>query len=105
MMLISKPSLKHLRYLSLIEGVSYILLILIGMPLKYQLGIMTPNKILGISHGILSIVFVYVLLIIWQKKYLNTLQCIVVFIASLIPFAAFVIDKKLKQKITQQTYK
>ena len=89
--------LTALRYLSLAEGVSYLLLLFIGMPLKYGFEIGFPNKILGMIHGGLTLVFCYMLFEVWLSKKLSTKFSIGVFIASLIPFAAFVVEHKLKK--------
>ena len=56
-----KINLNSVRCLSMIEGISYILLMGIGMPFKYIVGIGYPNQILGLIHGILSVVFLLVL--------------------------------------------
>ena len=89
-------SLNNLRFISLIEGISFLLLLFVGMPLKYGLGIKQVNKILGMGHGILTIIFCIVLGLIWAQQTLSTRWCLGVFIASLIPFGAFVAEKKLK---------
>ena len=91
-------TIKHLRMVSLIEGISFLLLLFIGMPLKYGMGILSVNKVLGMTHGLLTIVFCAVLFLIWEQKTLNSKWCVGVFIASLIPFGAFVAESKLKQK-------
>ena len=87
----------HLRYISLIEGISYLLLLFIGMPLKYGFGVFFPNKVLGMIHGLLTIVFCIILFFIWKSKKLTTKWCIGVFVASMIPFAAFYVETKLKK--------
>ena len=89
-------SIKQIRTLSIIEGISYLLLILIGMPLKYGLGIKEINQILGMSHGILTILFCLALGLIYLQKTLSKSWCIAFFIASLIPFGAFVIERKIQ---------
>ena len=91
-----KISVLHLRYISLVEGVSYLLLVFIGMPLKYAFAAPLPNKILGMTHGVLTIIFCLILAIIVKEKMLSKRLCAGVFIASLIPFGAFIADKKLK---------
>tara|TARA_A100001388_G_C28332363_1_gene295037 strand:- start:90 stop:389 length:300 start_codon:yes stop_codon:yes gene_type:complete len=90
--------LKLLRILSLIEGISYLTILFIGMPLKYGWGIKEINFILGMTHGILTIIFCAVLGLIYIKKILSIQWCLGVFIASLIPFGAFFAEKKLKEK-------
>ncbi|MEK9727102.1 MAG: DUF3817 domain-containing protein [Candidatus Margulisiibacteriota bacterium] len=90
-------NLNKLRLISLTEGISYLLILFIGMPLKYGMGITQLNFIFGLTHGILTIIFCIVLGIIWLKKILPMHWCIGVFIASIIPFGAFVAEKKLKE--------
>jgi integral membrane protein len=90
-------NISHLRYISLIEGISYLLLLFIGMPLKYGLGLFLPNKLLGMIHGILTIVFCVILFFIWKSKKLTHKWCIGIFVASLIPFAALFVESKLKK--------
>ena len=90
-------SLKQLRYISLIEGISYLFLLIIGMPLKYGLSILWVNKVLGMIHGILTIGFVVILFQTWQSKRLSFGHSTQVFLASLIPFGAFWAEHKLKK--------
>ena len=90
-------NIQHLRWISLIEGISYLLLVGIGMPLKYGLDILVINKVLGMIHGILTIVFVLILGAVYAYKRVSVPLTLFVFIASLIPFGAFVAEKKLKQ--------
>lgn len=89
-------NLKVLRVVSLIEGVSYLTILFIGMPLKYGFGIKEINFALGLTHGILTIIFCVVLALIYIKKILNFNWCLGVLFASLIPFGAFYAERKLK---------
>ena len=90
-------NLKLLRALSLTEGISYLTILFIGMPLKYGLGLKEISYVLGLTHGILTIFFCIVLGLVWFKKIIPFKWCLGVFIASLIPFGAFIAEKKLKQ--------
>lgn len=92
-----KIDIHQLRFISLIEGISFLLLLFIGMPLKYGMGIKSVNMALGMGHGLLTMVFCLVLGIVWLQKTLSTKWCVGVFIASLLPFGAFVAEKKLKE--------
>ena len=93
-----KISIGQLRFISLIEGISFLLLLFIGMPLKYGFGIKEVNMALGMIHGGLTMVFCLVLGLTWIQKTLSTRWCIGVFIASLLPFGAFVAESRLKQQ-------
>ena len=92
-----KTVLGQLRILAIIEGISYILFAF-TMPLKYKYEIGTPNKIIGMIHGFLFIAYcIWVVRIAFQKKWTTriTFLCLV---ASLVPFATFVVDSKLLKK-------
>ena len=90
-------TISRLRLISLIEGISYLLLISVGMPLKYMMQMPMPNKILGMGHGVLTVLFVVILFQVWSNKKIATALAIQTFVASLIPFGAFYIESKLKK--------
>ena len=48
----TETKLQRLRFLGFSEGLSYIALLGIGMPLKYMYNMPTPNLIIGSIHGI-----------------------------------------------------
>ena len=89
--------LNHLRQISMLEGISYLLLVGIGMPLKYGFAIGSGNKFLGMTHGLLTLVFIWILGHAWLYKRVSTKIAIGVFVASLVPCGAFIAEKKLKQ--------
>ncbi len=49
--------LKTFRYTAIIEGISYLALFAISMPLKYLAGLGEPNKYIGYAHGFLFILY------------------------------------------------
>lgn len=90
-----KSALGVLRTFALLEGISF-LLFLITMPLKYSsLKIEWPNKIVGMTHGILFIG--YVGMVYWVSTETNwTLkQKIGAFLASVVPTGTFFADAKI----------
>jgi len=91
-----KTTLDRFRLIAFLEGISFIGLLFIAMPLKYMAGNPLPVKIVGMTHGILFILFVYLLFEAagkykWSAKF-NSLA----FLASIIPFGTFLLDRKLK---------
>ena len=50
-----------LRTIGLIEGVSFLVLLFVAMPLKYFAGMPLPVKIAGWIHGLLFIILVIAL--------------------------------------------
>lgn len=86
--------LKIFRATAILEGISYLLLFGITMPLKYWADILQPNKIVGYAHGILFILYVVVAVVFcWERKW-NLKRFLVLFVASLLPFGTFYADKK-----------
>ena len=90
--------LKLFRITAILEGISYLLIFGLTMPLKYWAEIGGPNKVVGMVHGILFILFVILAgIVCWVKKW-SIKRFLIFFIASLLPFGTFYADKKyLKQ--------
>lgn len=82
------------RIISFFEGISYLLLLFIAVPLKYFYGDEFLVKILGMPHGILFILYIFFSVILKNKMNWNIKQTIEIMIASIIPFGTFYIDYK-----------
>ena len=92
--------LKALRITAILEGISYLLIFGLTMPLKYWAGIGEPNKIAGMAHGILFILFVVLAgILTWVNKW-SIKRFLILFIASLLPFGTFYADKKYFKPIS-----
>lgn len=86
--------LKIFRATAILEGISYLLIFGLTMPLKYWAEIEEPNKVVGMAHGILFILFVVLAgIVCWERKW-TIKRFVIFFIASLLPFGTFYIDKK-----------
>jgi len=85
------------RIIGFVEGISYLVLLFIAMPLKYMMGIAIATKIVGMTHGILFMIFLVVLMQAAQKYNFSMKDSIIFFVASLIPFGTFLTDSRLKK--------
>ncbi|MCB9255644.1 MAG: DUF3817 domain-containing protein [Chitinophagales bacterium] len=87
-----------MRIVAILEGLSYLFLFFVSMPLKYMADMPLPNKIGGMFHGILFIA--YILLIFPTAKVLNWggKTKALAALASILPFGTFYIDKKYLQQ-------
>lgn len=95
-----KTMLKIFRLLSIIEGLSLITLMCVALPAKYYFGYFDIVWNTGMIHGILwMIYFILSLLVSHQEKWPVTLWIITLF-ASVIPFACFFLERKLKASLT-----
>ncbi len=86
--------LKIFRLIAILEGVSFLLLFGLGMPLKYKGGIPEPNIYIGYAHGFLFIGYVILALLLTIEKKWGLKKFIILFSASLLPFGTFYIDQK-----------
>jgi integral membrane protein len=90
-------SIELLRKVGKAEGISFLLLVGIAMPLKYAAGMPLAVTIVGSIHGVLFVAFSLVLLMALVKTPLTFKWAVFTFIAALLPFGPFVIDGKLKR--------
>ena len=82
------------RLISFIEGVSYLLLLFIAVPIKYFHGDESYVKMLGMPHGILFIGYILLAILIQTQMKWNLKTMGIVMLASVIPFGTFYVDKK-----------
>lgn len=95
--MVMKNPIRTLRKLALLEAWSYLILLLVAMPLKYVWGMSMAVRIVGSVHGLLFVLLCCSLLhtqIVTRWPLIRSVQ---VFIASLIPLAPFFIDRRLRQ--------
>jgi len=85
----------QLRLVAFLEGISFVLLMFIAVPLKYYAGMPGMVKVVGMAHGLLFVGYIiYVLLAqnefkwVWRKTLLALLL-------SVLPFGTFWADWKL----------
>lgn len=78
-----------LRIVSFLEGVSFILLLGIAMPMKYMFDKPFLVPYAGMFHGVMFLGFVVLLLVACQVKGWSLKVFLLGFVASLLPFAPF----------------
>jgi integral membrane protein len=93
--------IKNLRIIGLTEGISFLVLLFIAMPIKYILGIPEVVKYVGWAHGVLFIAYIGAVLLAIRPMRWNILWVLIALAASLIPFGTFVLDKHLKRRMLE----
>ncbi|MEM1294263.1 MAG: DUF3817 domain-containing protein [Verrucomicrobiota bacterium] len=90
--------LDQLRLASLADGISYLVLLGIAMPLKYFADMPMAVRIVGSLHGFFFLALCWFLLLALLRKQLSFGWCVLVFVGALIPFAPFYLETKLRRK-------
>ena len=83
-----------LRVSAWTEGMSYLLLFGISMPLKYLYGIKEPNYIIGMIHGLLFILYNLMVIVVGIERKWTFKISFLLMILSFIPFGTFYADRK-----------
>ena len=93
-----KKLIRLLRYSGIVEGVSFLILLLIAMPLKYIFH--RPGFVLffGWVHGALFVAYAYFVIKAWIVRKWKFSKAFRVGIAAIIPLGTFYIDKELKKE-------
>lgn len=86
--------LRWFKAIALAEGVSYLLLLGVGMPLKYMLGLPQAVQTMGWLHGLLFIAYGVTGLMLFTHEKWPLERASGVFFASILPAGTFVLERK-----------
>jgi integral membrane protein len=98
-----RKQIRFLRHAAIIEGISFLVLLGVAMPLKYFWGQPLGVRIVGLLHGILFLVFCGALVWVSVGARWPLARASLVFLAALVPFGPWLIDKRLEQYETDST--
>ena len=88
--------IKALRLVGFLEGISFLLLVFVAMPMKYIWDQPLLVKYVGMGHGVLFIAFLMVLFTVCEKQNWSIKIFLWGVMAAIMPFGPFVFDHKLK---------
>jgi len=94
--------MKAFRLISLLEGFSLLILLLIAMPLKYQFGLTEVVFYAGSLHGLLFSTYLVMSLTTSHRQGWPILKWLMIFLASIVPFSFIFVDDKLTAEIRKQ---
>ena len=83
---------------ALLEGISYILLLFVAVPIKYLTDDPQYVKLLGMPHGWLFMAYIVLAIILASQLKWTTKTLLIVLAASVIPFGTFYIDRAYLKK-------
>jgi integral membrane protein len=84
--------------IALVEGISYVVLLGIAMPLKYYFEFPMAVKVVGWAHGILFMLYMLLLLLCWIEYKWSLGRVVFYFMASLLPIVPFFVERKLARE-------
>ena len=93
--------LQLFRKVALYEGLSLIILMGIAMPLKYIWDQPAAVKYVGWIHGILFILYIWILFRVWMERDWPFKRAAIAVIASLVPFGTMIFDRSLKREVKE----
>lgn len=90
-------NVQALRFVGTLEGISFLLLLGVAMPIKYIWGNPVFVKYIGMGHGVLFVLFLVMLLVVCHRMKWSLLIFNLGLIAAILPFGPFIFDRKVKQ--------
>ncbi len=85
----------RLRFIGVVEGISFLLLVFIAMPLKHLADLPLAVKYLGWAHGVLFMLYCMSLMNAMLVAGWPLTRGIKLFVAALVPFGPFLTHKRL----------
>jgi integral membrane protein len=91
-------SIQIFKWISILEAISFLVLLFIAMPLKYIWDIPDYVRIIGMAHGILFILYLIGGYWMFEKLNWSVKTLLIVFLSSILPFGPFVVERKYLPK-------
>jgi len=95
---INESALQRFRVVAICEGISFLILLFIAMPLKYYADFPQAVLIVGWIHGALFIAYMLALLNVKLTYMWGLKKILLAIFASVIPFGPFIFDKNILSK-------
>jgi integral membrane protein len=88
------PAQRQLWWTGRLEGISFLVLLGIAMPLKHAFGMPMAVRVVGLAHGVLFLMYVMALLRIGGEERWPRRRTALGFLASLVPFGPFWFERR-----------
>jgi integral membrane protein len=92
------PDVARFRVISFLEGVSFLVLLFVAMPLKYFAGVPLAVRVVGLAHGVLFIAYCVALArCFWGPPAFSFARSARYMVLSVLPFGAFFVERELRR--------
>lgn len=93
---VALDTLGKFRWVAWLEGGSFLILLLIAMPLKYFAGLPIFVRVVGMAHGVLFLAYLALLAQVAIEHSWPKTRVALAFVASLVPFGPFWFEARLR---------
>ena len=87
-------SIKLFKIISILEALSFLILLGIAMPLKYIADLPKSVSIIGMAHGVLFVLYILGALVMKKIKKWSIQTLLIVVLCSILPFGPFYVERK-----------
>ena len=91
--------LKTFKIVGYAEGVSFLLLLGVAMPLKYVWGEPLAVRYVGMAHGLLFVAYIALLGVLRGEYNWSARRTLEGFAAAVLPFGTFIFERKLSREL------
>ena len=91
--------LKSFRRIAWLEGVSFLVLLGVAMPLKYWAGMPLAVRVVGPIHGLLFIAYVISATHLSLRSQWSFARAALALTASVVPFGTFAFDRSVRDEV------
>ncbi len=90
-----QTNISRLRLFGYLEGISFLILLGVCVPLKHIYGMPKPTMYVGMLHGILFMAYCFYVYTVKDEQKWNASKTFWAVLAAFLPFGTFVADVKL----------
>jgi len=90
--------IRQLRIIGIIEGISFLVLLGVAMPLKYLAGMPRAVSVVGMAHGVLFILYLAALVHAHTVVRWPIRRVLTVLAAAVVPLGPFLIEGSLRRE-------
>lgn len=94
-----KKQAKLFSKISFWEGISFVVLVFLAMPLKYLFDMPLMVRVVGMLHGILFVGYLFQLLYVASFKVWSFKTIFIYGLGSFVPFMPFWVEKQVKKEL------
>ncbi len=86
--------IQSFKWIARAEGISFLVLLFIAMPLKYIWEDPSWVRVVGMAHGVLFVAYIAWAIFVKEIKKWNIKTLTIVILGSILPFGTFYIEKR-----------